>query len=54
MKPRLAIVGFYLLATSIAILLAASVVLVASPKAVDRAAVVIGQERLSTLVRLLY
>ncbi len=54
MKPRLAIVGLYLLAVSIAILLATSFVFVSSPKAVDRAAESIGQERLSTLVRLLY
>ncbi len=54
MKPRLAIVGLYLLLVSIALLLATSVVFVASPKVADRAAELIGQERLSTLVRLLY
>lgn len=54
MKPRLVIGEFYLLATLIAILLAVSVVFIASPQVADRAAEFLGQEKLSTLVRLLY
>ncbi len=54
MKPRLVVVGLYLLAICIAILLAMSVVFVASPQVADRVAESLGQERLSSLVRLLY
>ncbi len=54
MKPRLVIGGLYLLAICIALLLAVSVVFIASPQIADRAAGFLGQERLSTLVRLLY
>ncbi len=54
MKPRLVVVGLFLLATSVAILLAISVVFIASPPVADRAAEFLGQEKLSSLVRLLY
>ena len=54
MKARLILGGFCFLSVCIALLLAACAVFVLYPPAADRAADLLGSERLSFLVQILY
>lgn len=54
MKARLFVGGVYTLAVTVLLLLSVCAVFVVHPESADRVADFLGQEKLSTLVRILY